>query len=230
MLVLAAFLVPAPAAAQRGDNPDPQLASPKPSLVYADFERVENGRPVSARGGFIQLTSYQESDLHKTTITGVDGLTPPAPALVRIKKDDPNHAMKFDYVLMAPNQWAGASVSIAGLPDQDGKPVADDVSGYKDLTLQLYATGIETIRVEVFSKGQGKELSSAHPQFTFKAKPGMNGYRLPLKSLAQPSYAEIRVDPKDILKRLTSINITAYCDQCRPAQGMVIIDNVAFEK
>ncbi len=37
---------------------------------------------------------------------------------VHIKKDDPNRAMKFEFALQAPNQWAGVGVEIHGLPDK----------------------------------------------------------------------------------------------------------------
>ena len=57
------------------------------TLVYADFERIENGRPVSARGGLIQLYGWEESRVHKSTFKGLEGANPPAPELVRIKKD-----------------------------------------------------------------------------------------------------------------------------------------------
>jgi hypothetical protein len=29
---------------------------------------------------------------------------------------------------------------------------------------------------------------------------------------------------------LTAINLTTFCDQCTPMQGMVIADNIVFEK
>ena len=39
------------------------------------------------------------------------------------------------------------------------------------------------------------------------------------------------MDPKKILQKLTALNITAYCErQCRPTEGMLIVDNIAFEK
>src|ERR1700682_4377619 len=54
------------------------------TLVYADFEKIENDRPVSARGGLIQLFAYQESIVHKSTFKGLEGADPPAPELVHI--------------------------------------------------------------------------------------------------------------------------------------------------
>ncbi len=202
-------------------------------LVYADFEKVENNRPVSARGGLIQLYGYEESRVHKSTFKGLAGAEPPAPELVRIKKDDPNHAMKFDYSLLAPNPWAGVTVEIHGLPDAaDGRAVPEDVSGFKTLSLEVYATGIQILRLEAISGERGRDMAMQYPQMTFKVRPGMNTYKVPLSAFAQPAWVkDTRVDAKDIFKKLTSINLTAFCDQCEMnKQGMVIVDNVVFEK
>ena len=208
-----------------------QPAADSKTLLYADFEKLENNRPVSARGGLIQMYSYEESAVHKSTFKGLDGADPPAPELVRVKKDDPNHAMKFDFSLRAPNQWAGVTVEIHGRPDADGKFVPDDVSGFKNLSLQVYATGIEILRLEAISKGAGKDMGTVYPLMTFKVRPGLNTYQVPLKAFTQPAWANVRVDPKEIFKALTSINLTAFCDQCElNKQGMVIVDNMAFEK
>jgi hypothetical protein len=220
---------------RQGRDQAPPAAAPaaKDALVYADFEKIENNRPVSTRGGLIQLYGYQESDVHKSTFKGLAGVDPPAPELVRTKPGDPNHAMKFDYAVFAPNQWAGVTVEIHGRPDADGKPVADDVSGYKTLSLQVYATGIEILRLEARSNTKGKDTAMTYPIMTFRVRSGMNTYRVPLKGFAQPSWVDRsdRVDPKDIFKELTSITLTAFCDQCQVnRQGMVIVDNVTFEK
>jgi len=202
------------------------------TLVYADFERVENDRPVSARGGLIQLFAYQESTVHKSTFKGLEGANPPAPELVHIKKDDPNHAMKFEFSLLAPNQWAGVTVEVHGQADADGTPVPDDVSGFKNLSMQVYATGIEILRLEAISKGaRGKDMAMVYPQKTFRVRPGFNTYQVPLSSFVQPAWANVHVDPKEVFKSLTSINLTAFCDQCElNKQGMVIVDNMIFEK
>jgi hypothetical protein len=209
----------------------PQSRADSNTLVYADFESTENNRPVSARGGLIQMFAYEESAVHKSTFKGLDGANPPAPELVHIKKDDPNHAMKFDFGLFAPNQWAGVTVEIHGQPDADGKFVPDDVSGFKRLSLQVYATGIEILRLEAISKGRGKDAGTVYPQMNFKVRPGLNTYQVPLTGFTQPAWAAVRVDPKDIFKNLTSINLTAFCDQCQTnKQGMIIVDNMIFEK
>jgi hypothetical protein len=42
---------------------------------------------------------------------------------------------------------------------------------------------------------------------------------------------DTRIDPKEVLRTLTSITLSVYCDQeCRPTSGMVILDNLVFEK
>jgi hypothetical protein len=201
------------------------------SLMYADFEKTESGRPVSARGGLIQMFGYEESKVHKSEFKGAPGVDPPAPELVHIKAGDPNHAAKFDYSLHAPNDWTGVTVEIHGLPDEDGKPVPEDLSAFKTLSLQVYATGIEILRLEAVSKSKGKDSSFAWPIMTFKVKPGFNTYKVPLSGFTQPAWAPVRVDPKDIFKELTSVNLTAFCDKCEfGKEGMVIMDNIEFEK
>lgn len=213
------------AAAQRTEDPPPSASAAK--LIYADFENVEDGRAVSARGGTVSVTSYQESDLRKTTVkTAAHN----SPELVRVKPDDPDHLAKFDFAFQSPNQWAGAGLEIKGQKEVDGKTPFDDVSGYKKITFELFAKGVETVRVEAISRGYGIDLPMGHPQMTFKVRPGLNTYEVALKALVQPGWVEIKVDPKKVLQKLTALNITAYCDQCRPTEGMMIVDDVTFVK
>jgi hypothetical protein len=94
-----------------------------------------------------------------------------------------------------------------------------------------YATGIEILRLEAMSQERGKDTALRYPQMTFRVRSGFNTYKVPLKGFAQPAGADVRVDPKDVFKALTSINLTAFCDQCEMnKQGMVIVDNIVFEK
>jgi hypothetical protein len=201
-------------------------------LVYADFEKVEGGRAVSTRGGAVQLWAYEENKVRVSTFKGAEGVNPAAPEIVRIKADDPNHLGKFEYSLLAPNQYAGVAMEIHGLPDADGKPQTDDVSGYKFLSLQVYATGIRILRLETRANESGKDTRTVFPQMTFEAKAGLNTYRVPMSGFTQPSWVkDLRVDPKDVFKKLTSIVLIAFCDQCdQPRQGMIIVDNIVFEK
>lgn len=206
-------------------------------LVYADFDKMENNRPVSARGGWVQLQHGEEKPANPAKFTGLAG-TNDAPELVRLKADDPNKAAMFSYALSSPNNYASVTLSIHGLPDKDGKPVPDDVTGYKNITFQIYAkgtpapTGVQAMRVELISHGQGISLQWGFPQAGFKLNPaGFNTYKIPLKSLAQPQYAPDRVDQKEVLRKLTEVQISVYCDNgCAPIQGQVVIDNVVFSK
>jgi hypothetical protein len=197
-------------------------------FVYADFEKVENGRPVSNGDGLIQIYTAEESTPVK--FKGLANANPGAPELV-VPKDNPkNHLATFEYTLTGPNQWAQVTLEIQGHPMKDGKPVADDVSGYKQLSLQLYATGSDYVRVEFISHGQGINLDAGFPQVPLKVKPGLNTYLIPLKGVSQPSWVQERVDTKEVLRKLTAISISAYCNQCTPQQGMVAVDNLVFQK
>jgi hypothetical protein len=197
-------------------------------LVYADFETQTDIRPVSSRGGLVQLISYQETETLRSSFKGMEGANPAAPEVVRTSKDNPNRAVSFDYRFLAPNQWAGVGVEIHGQPDKDGKPVPDDVSAYKYLTLDAYATGVTSLRIEFLSRGQGISVSNGYPQMSFKIRPGFNTYKISFKSLGQPQWAEPKVATKDVLKKLTAISVTAYCGPCTPITGTVVVDNLVF--
>ena len=196
-------------------------------LVYADFEKAENGRPVSNNGGMVQMYTAQESTPVK--FKGLANASPGAPELIVLKDAPNNHLASFEYNLLGPNQWANVTLEVMGRPMKDGKPVADDVSGYKQLALQLYATGVDSLRVEFVSHGQGINITAGFPQLPIRLKPGLNTYVIPLKGVTQPSWAE-KVDTKEVLKKLTAISISAYCNQCTPASGMVLVDNLVFQK
>jgi hypothetical protein len=217
-------------------KPSNAIAQTGDTLVYADFDIIKDNRPVSSRGGYIQVFAGSESPGNQPKFQGMPG-TNDAPELVRIKPDDPNKAGTFSYALSPPNAYASVTLEIHGLPDRDGKPVAEDVSAYKNLTLQVGArgtpppTGVRYIRVEVISRGQGINLPYGFPQATVKLGPtGFNTYKIPLKLLAQPTWVEDHVDLKDVLKKLTSVQISVYCDQCTPINGMIVVDNVIFTK
>lgn len=201
-------------------------------LIYADFESVgDDGRPLSSRGGSLQLFGYSENPTRPPTFKGAPNLDPPAPELVRIKADDPNRLAKVDFELVTPNQWSGVTLEIKGQADKDGQTPADDMTGYKSLSMEVFATGVATVRVELLSRGWGINPNTANPQITFIPKKGLNTYRVALKTFAQPSWvSDTRIDPKDVLKKLTAVSISAYCDDCRPIKGMMVVDNVIFEK
>jgi len=197
-------------------------------FVYADFEHIENGRAVSNNGGLVQLYVGQESTA--PTFKGLANASPAAPEIVRQQGNASNHIALFEYSLTGPNQWANVTLEIQGHPNKDGHPVADDVSAYKNLSMQMYATGTDYLRVEFLSHGQGIGLDFGFPQLVIKMKPGLNTYLIPLKGLSQPSWVEKRVDTKEVMKKLTAVSISAYCNDCTPQHGMVAVDNLVFQK
>lgn len=121
-------------------------------------------------------------------------------------------------------------MEVHGQADQDGKPVADDMSGYKYLSVQIYATGISALRVEFTSRGHGVIVAGAPPQAVFRISAGFNTYRIALNSIAQPSWVEAKVNPKAVIKNLTTINLVVFCDSCAPVKGTVVVDNMVLEK
>lgn len=59
----------------------------------------------------------------------------------------------------------------------------------------------------------------------------MHTYKASFKAFSQPDSAPIKVDTKKILKNLTAVKLIAFCDDCQTnTQGMVVVDNVVFEK
>jgi hypothetical protein len=203
-----------------------QIVNDSKHLIYADFEQTgDDKKPVSARGGAINIYPYQSTGSREATVQG--------PELVHVKKDDPNHLLKFDYALFAGAEWTGVVLEIHGKPDADGKMVGDDVSDYKSLSLDCYETGVSIVRVEIVSQGRGRENAIQPPQYTFKVRDGLNTYKIPLKAFSQPDWVkDERVDPKELLKDLTSVKVSVFCENHCEAnkQGMMILDNLVFEK
>jgi hypothetical protein len=224
--IIALFSVSVLVTGASSSQDDKQAAGDK--FVYADFEKVEDGRAVSNAGGLVQVYTAHESTPVK--FKGLANAAPGAPELIVLKDAPQNHLAAFEYNLVGPNQWANVTLEIQGRPLKDGKPVADDVSGYKHLSLQLYATGVDYLRVEFVSHGQGINLTAGFPQLPIRLKQGLNTYLIPLKGLSQPAWVQDRVDSKEVLKKLTAISISAYCNQCTPQQGMVLVDNLVFQK
>ena len=197
-------------------------------LVYADFQNLQNGRPVSKRGGMTRLNRYSENATNPPQFRGLENADPPAPALARVTADDV--AAAFDYELRIPNQWEGVNMEVFGRPEKDGKLVADDVSGYKFISLRVFAKGPRYIRLELITRGQGANLESGYPTVTFRVSPGFNTYKLKLDSFNQPQWA-MQLDLKrDVLMKLTSITVGVFCDKCTMEKGTVVVDNIAFEK
>jgi hypothetical protein len=139
-------------------------------------------------------------------------------------------AAAFEYELRMPNEWAGVNIEIFGHPEKDGKLVPDDVSGYKFITMRLFAKGPQSIRLELITRGQGYNLESGYPFATFRVSPGFNTYKMKLADFSQPSWATQLDFKRDVLKKLTSITVGVSCEKCKMESGTVVVDNIAFEK
>ena len=210
----------------RAQNADSSRADEK--LIYADFQTVENGRLMSSRGGRTQLNRWAQNMGAAPKMRGLENAEPPGPAPARVTDQDT--AAAFEYEMRLPNEWAGVNLEVFGQPEKDGKPVADDISGYKFITMRLFAKGPQSVRVELISRGQGVSLESGYPQMTFRLSPGFNTYKFKLDSFRQPEWATQLDFKRDILKKLTSVTIGVFCEKCRIESGMVVVDNLAFEK
>ena len=197
-------------------------------LVYADFQNLQSGRPVSKRGGMTRLNRYSQNEANPPAFRGMEKAEPPAPALARVTADDA--AAAFDYELRIPNEWEGVNMEVFGEPEKDGKLVADDVSSYKFITLRVFAKGAQYIRLELITRGYGANLESGYPTATFRVSPGFNTYKLKLDSFNQPQWAMPLDLKRDVLKKLTSVTVGVFCDKCTMEKGTVVVDNIAFEK
>ena len=198
-------------------------------LVYADFQNLQTGRPVSKQGGLVRLNLYSQNSANPPHYRGLENGNPPGPAFARVTAEDV--AAAFDYELRIPNEWAGVNMEVFGHPEKDGKLVPDDVSGYKFITVRVFLKGeTKYIRLELISRGLGANLESGYPLASFRLSPGFNTYKLKLDSFSQPDWA-IPLDLKrEVLKKLTSVTIGVHCDKCAMDKGTVVIDNIAFEK
>jgi hypothetical protein len=197
-------------------------------LIYADFQNLQNGRPVSKRGGMTRLNRYSENPGNPPEFRGLDKADPPAPAPARVTDEDT--AAAFEYELRIPNEWAGVNMEVFGQPEKDGKLAADDVSSYKFITLRAFAKGAQYIRLELITRGHGANLESGYPIAIFRLSPGFNTYKLKLDSFSQPEWATQLDLKQEVLKKLTSIQIGVHCNKCQLEKGTVVVDNIAFEK
>jgi hypothetical protein len=224
-LVVLVLLVVGSVPGQNASNP---AESNDSKFIYADFQNQQSGRPVSIHGGMTRLNVYSQNSANPPQFRGLQNANPPAPAFARVTAED--IAAAFDYELRIPNEWEGVNMEVFGEPEKDGKLVPDDVSGYKFITLRVFAKGAQYIRLELITRGQGTNLESGYPMASFRVSPGFNSYKLKLDSFSQPDWA-IQLDLKrDVLKKLTSVTIGVHCDKCIIEKGTVVVDNIAFEK
>jgi len=225
VLALIILIVAASAAGQSASKPAESDAS---RLVYADFQDLKTGRPISKQGGAVRLNVYSQNSANPPQFRGLKNANPPAPAFARVTPDDT--AAAFDYELRIPNEWEGVNMEVFGHPEKEGKLVPDDVSGYKFITFRAFAKGAQYLKLELITRGQGTNLESGYPAATIRLSPGFNTYKLKLDSFNQPDWA-MQLDLKrDVLKKLTSVTVGVHCDKCILEKGTVVVDNIAFEK
>jgi hypothetical protein len=178
----------------------------------------------------VLLSGYQQNPAIKASFTNSDKPWPQSPMVVPAAQ---NHSQLiiYSFTIPAPNQWAGVTVEIRGLPDKDGKQVAEDLSAYKYLTVDIQAQGTNAMRAELISRDNGIPIPDGRGQehtFPFALGSGMHTYRLELKKFSQPNWDNVtKVDVKDLLKKLTCVRFTTYAI---PSNGQIAIDNVVFEK
>src|SRR6202171_1814798 len=163
ILAVLILLVAGSVAAQNASKP---TESDDSRLIYADFQNLQNGRPVSKRGGMTQLNRYSQNAANPPQFRGLEKADPPAPAPARVTADD--IAAAFDYELRIPNEWEGVNIEVFGQPQKDGKFVPDDVSAYKFITMRVFAKGPLNIRVELITRGQGANLDGGYPMTNFR--------------------------------------------------------------
>lgn len=211
---------------QEGSKPSQSDAS---RLVYADFQNIQTGRPVSKQGGMVRLNPYSQNPAIPPQFRGLEKADPPAPAFARVTAEDV--AAAFDYELRIPNEWAGVNMEVFGQPEKDGKLVPDDVSDYKFITMRVFVKGeARYVRLELISRGHGANLESGYPLASIRLSSGFNTYKLKLDSFNQPQWAMPLDLKRDVLKKLTSVTIGVHCDKCTMEKGTVVVDNIAFEK
>ena len=213
--------------AQQGDA-SKAVESDATKLVYADFQSLQNGRPVSKRGGLTRLNKYAQNMANAPRVRGLENADPPSPAPARVTDQD--SAAAFEYELRIPNEWAGVNMEVFGQPEKDGKLVADDVSGYKFITMRIFAKGPRSLRIELITRGHGYSLESGYPSAVFRVSSGFNTYKLKLDSFGQPEWAPPLDLKADVLKKLTSVTVGVFCEKCTIENGTVVVDNIAFEK
>ncbi len=209
----------------RNTAASPRATAPS-RMVFADFERLQDVRPVSTKGGSATVSSFEQNPAARTTLPDA---TSGGPALLLDAEGALTQRAFFDYETRAPNQWAGASLDISALPQAGGRQRAMDASGYDALTLDLAATGTKTLVIELRSRDNGLQSEyGAYPQVQIAVNDTLKTYRIPLSSFRAPSWVKSPLNVKNVLKRLTEISIKVMTSA--PAKGRVTVDNLTFER
>lgn len=197
-------------------------------LIYADFEKLsKENRPISNREGLINFQSNSENQAIKPKITArLFGAQPPL-----------TQRLGFNFEISEPNKWAEASMTIVGMKDKGrlddwAKTLivkAEDISTYKSLTLDIGAVGTTQTRLSLLSEGNGVDMSGAPPEYYLTITNEIKPHKILLSDFKQPTgdWVKHKVTTEQVLKKLTGVKISVTQI---PAQGILIVDNIAFEK
>src|ERR1044072_9668076 len=90
--------------AQNGDS----SKASDDELIYADFQKAENGRLVSSRGGRTQLNRWAQNMAAAPKMVGIENADPPGPAPARVTDQDT--AAAFQYEMRMPNELGGGNM------------------------------------------------------------------------------------------------------------------------
>lgn len=204
------------------------LAAQAPkALIYADFTHTD-GKVQSARAGQVQLFGFAQNKKAPVTFTNSDGPAPHLPLIAPAEGTLPPR-ISYAFEIKPGNEFAGVVLQIKGHPeDSSGRQVADDVSGYRALTVEADFEGTSATRIELISKDNGIDLPDGqYPQATFKVGPGMKPYTIPLEWFKQPEYATAKLDSKLVLQKLTTVQVVL---PVVPSKGAVQVQRVYFSK
>jgi hypothetical protein len=183
-------------------------------------------RPVGNMGGSATISSFEQNQSARTRLP--DG-TAGGPALLLDAEGSSSQRAFFNYETLAPNEWAGASLDIDALPGKGGKKQALDVSAYDTLSVELSATGVSKLTIELRSRDNGLDVNyGEYPQVEIAVSSTPRLYRIALSSFRVPSWVKSPLRTTDVLKRLTEISVKALSN--RATKGRVTVDNVAFER
>jgi hypothetical protein len=197
-------------------------------LVYADFESLDKDkRPVSARGGKLIFEAFGQNQSKKPAISpkmlGTQG-----PLSQRIG---------FEFEIQEPNAWAEASLKIIGLKDKGRLDdwaktlivMAEDLSQYLHLTLDIGAAGISQVRIRLVSEGNGVDAGGVFPERYLEVTNELKNHRIPISDFKQPTgdWVKKMVTTEQVIKKLTAVQISVAKV---PSKGFLVVDNIAFEK
>ena len=197
-----------------------QSAPPTPDkLVYADFENSTAEHVSSSRGGIAQPVGWQADDSKAPTVEPVF-LEPVGSFSKRVA---------FNYKLVAGQKYTGVALIINGLPERDGKPQPEDLSGYKEMTFDMEAAGPQRIKVQFLSQKTNLTVAPGfEPSYVVEVKPGFETYRISIKKVDTPKDTPPNsASAKSVLQQVSGIQIVT--DE-QGSSGHIIIDNIVFQK